>query len=101
MKRFALIILLVAGMIAVIQAQTAEPPRTGFENVQVLSAEQELEIQIKAMIPDISVVQLKTDTYARPGIFDYTINLGSIQQESKQQLTNWQTEINNWLEESK
>lgn len=101
MKRIMLITLLLAGLIVVIQAQVTEPTPAGFEGAQVLSAEEELEIQIRAMIPDISVVQLKTDTYASPGSYDYTINLGVIQQESNQQLTNWQNQINIWLEESK
>ncbi|MFO8145235.1 MAG: hypothetical protein R6T89_05870 [Candidatus Syntrophosphaera sp.] len=94
----ALILLLMG--ITQINAQVMDEP-SGFEDVQVSSAPRELEIQIKAMIPDISVVQIKRDTYAEPGNYKYTINLEIIQQESKTQLTNWQKKIYKWLEESK
>lgn len=94
----ALVLLLVG--ITQINAQVMDAP-TGFEDVQVSSAPRELDIQIKAMIPDISVVQIKRDTYAEPGNYKYTVDLEVIQQESRTQLTNWQQEIYKWLEESK
>lgn len=94
-----LIILFLAG--ALLYAQVEIDPRAGFANVRESQATKDLEIQIKAMMPDISVVQLKSDTYLEPGNYKYTINLDVIQAESKIQLTNWQNEINNWLEESK
>ena len=100
MKYPILIILLLLGL-AQIYAQVIDSPRVGFEDVQLSRAPRDLEIQIKAMIPDISVVQIKTDTYAKPGDYKYSINLGVIQSESRKQLTNWQNEINKWLEESK
>ncbi|MBW6513568.1 MAG: hypothetical protein K0B87_02300 [Candidatus Syntrophosphaera sp.] len=100
MKHTVLIILLLLGL-AQIHAQVMDAPRVGFEDVQLSRAPQELEIQIKAMIPDISVIQIKTDTYAKPGDYKYSINLAVIQSESGRQLTNWQNEINKWLEESK
>ncbi len=81
--------------------QVITTPRSGFEDVQISRAPQDMEIQIKAMIPDISVVQIKTDTYAKPGNYKYTINLGVIQDESKKLLSKWQNEITKWLEESK
>jgi hypothetical protein len=61
----------------------------------------DLQIQIKTMMPDISVVQVKTDTYAPAAKYDFTISLAAIQAESKKQLTNWKQEILTWLEESK
>ena len=61
----------------------------------------DLQIQIKTMMPDISVVQVKTDTYAPAAKYDFTISLAAIQAESKKQLTNWKQEIIKWLEESK
>jgi len=61
----------------------------------------DLQIQIKTMMPDISVVQAKTDTYAPAAKYDFTISLAAIQAESKKQLTNWKQEILTWLEESK
>ena len=91
------LLLMVAGLLA----QVAIDPRSGFANIRETRAPQEIEIQIKAMIPDISVVQIKTDTYSEPGEYNYTIDLGVIQEESKKQLHEWQQEINNWLEESK
>ncbi len=100
MKRIILLSILLMAL-SLVFAQPATTPQPGFEGVQVYSEQQEIEIQIKAMIPDITVVQLKTDTYTKPGLYDYTIHLGIIQDESRQQLINWQNEINNWLEESK
>ncbi|MCB5224976.1 MAG: hypothetical protein WCY21_04860 [Candidatus Cloacimonadaceae bacterium] len=61
----------------------------------------ELQIQIKTMMPDISVVQIKSDTYAPAAKYDFTINMDVIRQASKQQLENWNQKIKNWLEESK
>ena len=61
----------------------------------------DLQIQINTMMPDISVVQVKTDTYAPAAKYDFTISLAAIQAESKKQLTNWKQEILTWLEESK
>lgn len=94
-----LVILLLAA--AFLQAQVEIDPRAGFTNVRESTNTKDLDIQIKAMMPDISVVQLKSDTYLEPGNYKYTISLEAIQAESKIQLTNWQNEINNWLEESK
>lgn len=101
MKYQVLMIILLLMGVTQIFSQVIDTPRTGFEDVQLSRAPQDLEIQIKAMIPDISVVQIKTDTYAKPGNYKYSVNLGVIQEESKIQLTNWQNEINKWLEESK
>ncbi len=61
----------------------------------------DLQIQIKTMMPDISVIQIKTDTYAPAAKYDFTISLEAIQAESNKQLTNWKQEILTWLEESK
>jgi hypothetical protein len=88
-------------MITAIWAQEAASPREGFEGVQVSRAPEDLKIQIKAMMPDITIVQIKTDTYVEPGNYNFTVNLEAIQAESKKQLTNWQQEITKWLEESK
>ncbi|MDZ4121453.1 MAG: hypothetical protein U1C33_03480 [Candidatus Cloacimonadaceae bacterium] len=101
MKKNVIVVILLLMGLGMIHAQTATNPQTGFENVRVFRQQQEVEIQIKAMIPDISVFQLKTDTYGKPGKYNFTINLGVIQEESKTQITNWQNEINKWLEESK
>ncbi|MDP2173605.1 MAG: hypothetical protein Q8J62_07495, partial [Candidatus Cloacimonadaceae bacterium] len=94
------VILLLMGL-SVAYAQTTAAPPAGFENVRVSRQQQELEIQIKAMIPDLSAFQLKTDTYGKPGKYNFTINLGVIHDESNRLLSNWQEEINKWLEESK
>jgi hypothetical protein len=96
-------ILLITGILllgAACFAQT-EPVAADNEAYETRQAAIDLDIQIKAMIPDISVVQIKTDTYAKPGNYKFTIDLGMIQKESKIQLTNWQNEITKWLEESK
>ena len=97
----AVILVMLFLISAFLYAQVEIDPREGFANVRESSNTKDLDIQIKAMMPDISVVQLKSDTYLEPGNYKYTINLEVIQAESKIQLTNWQNEINNWLEESK
>ncbi|NLW19571.1 MAG: hypothetical protein GXY81_07775 [Candidatus Cloacimonetes bacterium] len=73
------------------------------ENTSVQAQDEipELQIQIKAMMPDISVVQIKTDTYAPAAKYDFTITPEVIRQASKQQLENWNQKIKKWLEESK
>ena len=83
------------------QPNPADTAPTPAPNEPVTIATQDLDIQIKALIPDISFFKLKTDTYAQPGDYKYTINLEVIRNESSILLTNWKNEITKWLEESK
>jgi hypothetical protein len=99
MKIKALLLFLIVLTLTPVFAQEATDP--DLENAAVTIAPQDLEIQIKALMPDISMIKIKTDTYAQPGNYNYTINLSAIQKESKTQLINWKQQINNWLEESK
>ncbi|MDD4223379.1 MAG: hypothetical protein PHD87_02200 [Candidatus Cloacimonetes bacterium] len=102
MKKTFLISLLILLGSAVCLAQVE-----GAETIEPVPAEEEviegrdLQIQIKTMMPDISVVQIKTDTYAPAARYDFTISLAAIQSASNKQLTNWKQEILQWLEESK
>jgi hypothetical protein len=73
----------------------------GFSGTRVFTDTAIIDIQIKALIPDISILKLKTDTYNKPGVYGFTINMDTIQAESQQQLIEWREEINIWLEESK
>lgn len=90
-------------MLIALSAIMAQPaaPASGFEGMQVYTEQQAFEIQIKALIPDITIFKLKTDTYNKPGLYRYSVNLDAVQKVSKDQLNNWQEEINKWLEESK
>lgn len=99
-KTFLLCILLLLGTaVCLAQVDNVQPAQTAME--EGTEDIPELQIQIKTMMPDISVVQIKTDTYAPAAKYDFTISLAAIQEESNKQLTNWKQEILNWLEESK
>lgn len=101
MKKTALMLFLLTVVYACIFAQEVTVPETVTDNAEVAVATVDMDIQIKALMPDISMVKIKTDTYAQPGNYKYSINLKGIQKESNLLLRNWQQEINNWLEESK
>ena len=101
MKRTILIsILLMLGMtFCLAQTNSGESTAPG-RAAQVIEG-RDLQIQIRTMMPDISVVQIKTDTYSPAAKDDFTISLAAIQEESNRQLTNWKQEVIKWLEESK
>lgn len=100
MKRTVLISILLLLGVSFCLAQANSGTNTTGRPEQVIEG-RELQIQIKTMMPDISVVQIKTDTYAPAAKYDFTISLEAIQEESNRQLTNWKQEIIKWLEESK
>ena len=101
MKKTALMLFLLTVVFACAFAQEITVPETVADDTNVSVATVDMDIQIKALMPDISMVKIKTDTYAQPGNYKYSIDLKGIQKESNMLLRNWQQEINNWLEESK
>ncbi len=100
MKKILILLLLVLAGMVTAWAQTPETP-AGFGGTRVYTEGGVIDIQIKALIPDISIFKLKTDSYNKPGVYDYTINLEQVQAESQKQLNEWRDEINIWLEVSK
>lgn len=106
MKKSLILILLVLAGIGAMWAQTPNPASqpnvpAGFGSTRVYTEGRTIDIQIKALIPDITIFKLKTDTYNKPGVYNFTISLDVVQAESQKQLTEWRDEINKWLEESK
>ncbi len=100
-KTFLICILILLGTaFCFAQVDNGQPVDSGADAEEIIQG-RDLQIQIKTMIPDISVIQIKTDTYAPAATYDFTISLASIREESNKQLTNWKQEILNWLEESK
>ncbi len=101
MKRTILISILLLLGISFCLAQTNSGESAASGRPEQVIEGRELQIQIRTMMPDISVVQIKTDTYSPAAKYDFTISLAAIQEESNKQLTNWKQEILKWLEESK
>lgn len=100
-KTFLISLLLLLGTeVCLAQIDGGNPSGQLPEELEVIEG-RDLQIQIKTMMPDISVVQIKTDTYAPAAKYDFSISLEAIQAESRNQLTNWKQEIIKWLEESK
>lgn len=95
MKKLLTVSILLLFGITLCLAQTVISPAPQQDEIP------ELQIQIKAMMPDISVIQIKTDTYASAAKYDFTVTPEVIRQASRQQLENWNQKIKNWLEESK
>jgi hypothetical protein len=98
MKRLWIICYLIVLMIPLCFAQvksTDSPVLNDGETIQ------ELEIQIKTMLPDINIVRLKTDTYIPAGQYNYIIYKDLIKAENIKELINWQKDITKQLEESK
>jgi len=106
MKKILILSIMILAGICAVWAQPASPNNqptvpAGFGSTRVYTEGRTIDIQIKALIPDITIFKLKSDTYNRPGIYNFTISLDKIQAESQIQLQEWQDEINKWLEESK
>ncbi|HNT52563.1 MAG TPA: hypothetical protein PKH19_04110 [Candidatus Syntrophosphaera sp.] len=84
-----------------LSAQTANRNTNGPGKVTITRAAQDLVIEIKSLLPNESVEQLKTDTYIRAGRYPFSISRSSLREESRKQLDFWQQKLNIWLEESK
>ena len=97
MKRIVLLtVLLGIGMCALYaQASPAtNPTPANFRNVQAFVAEEELVIELKALIPASDEFREKTDTYQKAGVYNFSFNMESLKENSD-------TLLNKWLKESK
>jgi hypothetical protein len=101
MKKISLCLILLVVCFVWGYAQTQEA--TLAEPAAVVSTDepQIIEIQIKAFMPDITVVKIKSDTYNHPGEYSFSISKKQILEISKEQLIQWNQELTKWLEESK
>lgn len=103
MKRLIGIAIILLGTGFILAQTTPSPtaPPSGFENVRRITGDT-FDVQITALIPDITTFKNKVETYNKEGYYNFPKDfLGLVQKLSKEQITNWQEIRNKWLEESK
>lgn len=97
MKRIVLLLVLFGISMCALYAQASparNPTPANFRNVQAFVAEEELVIELKALIPASDEFREKTDTYQKAGVYNFSFNMESLKENSD-------TLLNKWLKESK
>lgn len=103
MKKYTLILILLAVLSGILIAQpapevpattTAAPVATPPRGISQYTETQELIIELKSQIPDTDVFQAKSDTYNKAGVYGFTFDQESLEENSE-------ILLNIWLKESK
>lgn len=103
MKKNILILILMALALGILSAQpapavpeetNATPVVTPPRGIRQYTETQELIIELKSQIPDTDVFQDKSDTYNKAGLYGFTFDQESLEENSE-------ILLNKWLKESK
>lgn len=79
---------------AMLFAQQATKPRTGFEDAKVVKDNVVIDIDVKAFMPESGIYKAKSETYSKSGKYRFLLTDKYIKEQSENIL-------NKWLKESK